>query len=113
MKSAFFCGKCGRMLTAYRKHEQTYDVVCTCGHTNQIHQTLQAGEHVPEKETRGDGVATPVESAGFPHVCKKCGFGFCEPTQLNASYSDESDILLYKCKKCGFVERQADGTGNT
>lgn len=113
VKSAFFCGMCGAILTAYGKHEQMYDVVCSCGHVNQLHKKLEAGEKAPRQETKGSGIATQLKSAGFPHTCKKCGFGFCEPTQLNPSYSDESDILLFKCKKCGFVERQADGTGNT
>jgi len=31
---------------------------------------------------------------------------------LGASYSDEADVYLFQCKKCGFVERQADGSGN-
>ena len=113
MKSAFFCGKCGRMLTAYAHHDAVYDVVCSCGHINQVHRALSVEEKLPQREKIGDGVAVPLITASYPHLCKKCGYGECEPTQISASYSDESDIYLYKCKKCGFVERQADGTGNT
>jgi len=113
MSESFYCKKCGRMLTAYEHHDRVYEVVCTCGHTNQIHQGLKAGEKISSHEEVGTGIAVPIESSGFPNKCKKCGHGECEPTQINASYSDESDIYLYKCKKCGFVERQADGTGNT
>ena len=112
MESSFFCSKCGRMLTAYRHHEQVYEAVCSCGHVNQIRHALSAGEKLPQKAEVGKGIAVPAESAGFPHTCKKCGYGKCEPTQINAPYSDESDIVLYTCKKCGFVERQAEGTGN-
>lgn len=101
------------MLTTYGHHERAYDVVCSCGHTQQIHHAISAGEKLKPKEEVGKGVAVPVKSAGFPHTCKKCGYGECEPAQINAPYSDESDIIFYTCKKCGFVERQADGTGNT
>lgn len=101
------------MLTAYGHHEHTYEVVCACGHLQQVHHSLVAGEKIPRAESVGKGVAVPEKTAGFPHTCKKCGYGECEATQINASYSDESDIILYTCKKCGFVERQAEGTGNT
>ncbi len=113
MGELFYCKKCGRMLTAYGHHDGMYEVVCTCGHTNQIHRVLRAGEKLRAKEEVGTGIAVPLETRGFPHTCKKCGYDECEPTQINAPYSDESDIYLYKCKKCGFVERQADGTGNS
>lgn len=101
------------MLTVFAHHDGVYEVVCSCGHTNQIRRVLKAGEKVARKEEVGSGIAVPEETAGFPHTCKKCGHGLCDPTQINAPYSDESDIYLYRCLKCGFVERQADGTGNT
>ena len=67
-----------------------------------------------EKEQRGSGIITEEPlSGGFPHICKKCGYGECDVVDLNPPYSDESNIYLYRCKKCFFVERQADGTGNT
>ncbi len=101
------------MLTVFAHHDGAYEVVCSCGHVNQIHHALRAGERIKTKEAVGTGIATPLEEKGFPHTCRKCGYGECEPTQINAPYSDESDIYLYRCLKCGFVERQADGTGNS
>ena|SRR3989338_2543099 len=112
MGVSFYCKKCGRMLTVFEERG-VQETVCSCGHVNQIHAGLVAGEKIKPQEAVGKGLAVPDTSPGFPHTCKKCGYGECEPTQINAPYSDESDIYLYKCKKCGFVERQADGTGNS
>ncbi|MEK6918162.1 MAG: hypothetical protein AABW51_04400 [Nanoarchaeota archaeon] len=49
---------------------------------------------------------------GFPHKCKKCEHDFAEVIDLGVSYSDESSVLLFRCKKCSHVERDAFGTSN-
>ena len=51
-------------------------------------------------------------SVGFPNTCKKCGHEGADVADLGAAYSDEANIYLFKCKKCGFTERQADGSSN-
>ena len=66
-----------------------------------------------KKTQKGDGIFEQEENKeGFPHTCKKCGHSESEVHDLGAQYSDESNIYLFKCMKCGFVERQADGSGN-
>ena len=65
-----------------------------------------------DKKETGQGVAKETETMDFPHTCKKCGYEQCDVESISARYADESDIYLYRCKKCKYVERQADGSGN-
>ncbi|MEK6825955.1 MAG: hypothetical protein AABY00_04165 [Nanoarchaeota archaeon] len=111
MNGIYFCKQCGKILELQKKEENNTGI-CSCGFTTIIPEIAFA--QPKEKEQVGAGVIREETSTGgFPHTCKKCSYGFCDPTQINAPYSDESDIYLYRCKKCKFVERQADGTGNT
>lgn len=112
MNTSFFCGKCGRMLTAYDGRLEQ-DVVCACGHTQKMIHELTAGEKLSHAEKIGGGVVRPDTKGGFPNVCKKCGHEGADVTDLGSPYSDESPIYLYRCKKCGFVERHSEGTGNS
>ena len=70
-------------------------------------------EKTRKKEEKANGVFSAEETAeGFPHKCEKCGHGEADVHDLGAPYSDESNVYLFKCKKCGYVKRQADGSGN-
>ena len=106
-----FCDKCGELLKIVHAGEANVGT-CSCGFVKQLQDELTVGEKAPAKEERGTGVVKEYLTQGFPHVCKKCKHGWCEIHQLSASYSDESDICLYTCKKCGFTERETDGTSN-
>jgi DNA-directed RNA polymerase subunit M/transcription elongation factor TFIIS len=68
-----------------------------------------------EKTEKGNGILDLNQedtTKGFPHVCKKCDCEFSEVLDLGISYSDESSVILFKCKKCGNVERDAYGSSN-
>lgn len=113
MKHIPFCEKCSKLLQVKKGKDSSSIGVCECGFTK-ILPHLQSTEKIKKKEKVGEGIEEDSSSSsGFPHTCKKCGYGECEIYDLGAAYSDESNILLYQCKKCNFVERQADGTGNS
>jgi len=103
-----FCKSCGRIL---QLKENNNVVICICGFANEASEVSfsQKGE---KKEKIGKGVYKEAKSLGFPHTCKKCGHERCDISDLGVFYGDEANIYLYKCKKCGYVERQADGTSN-
>ena len=72
-----------------------------------------SNEKIPPQTKKGKGIAKPEnDTKGFPHKCKKCKHEFAEVTDLGIFYSDEASIHLYKCKKCGNVERESYGSGN-
>lgn len=45
------------------------------------------------------------EFATYEHKCSKCGYGKAEIIDLGAQYSDENNLILLKCGKCGWSER--------
>ncbi len=107
-----FCPKCGSILNVHPSKGKEYGV-CRCGYASEVREGFSFGQKVIHTATLGAGVLKEETEEGFPHDCKRCGYGECELVDLGCSYADESNIYLYKCKKCGHVERQADGTGNS
>jgi DNA-directed RNA polymerase subunit M/transcription elongation factor TFIIS len=103
-----FCTKCGKPLKATEGL-----VECSCGFTKILDSKISSTEKIKKPEEKGKGVAEEKETTkGFPNKCKKCGYKYSNVIDLGASYSDEANIYLFKCKKCGNVEREAYGSGN-
>lgn len=111
MSKNIFCDECGKILKI-RNAGGLKLGICECGFVKEIHHGVTSSEKITRKEKIGEGVAVEDKEKGFTNVCKKCGYNKCDVYDLGASYSDESDIYLFKCKKCGHVVRQAEGSGN-
>lgn len=111
MTHLYFCEKCGKILQIKKEEHATFGY-CKCGYAKHLHSGVRFSQKENHEEELGTGIAHDEITQGYPNTCKKCGFGYSEIEHLNPFYSDESDIYLYKCKKCGHVERQTDGTSN-
>ncbi len=62
-------------------------------------------EKIKHKD-RGKGVVKDKDVfADYNHKCKKCGYGKAEVMDLGAQYSDENELIMLKCGKCGYTER--------
>jgi DNA-directed RNA polymerase subunit M/transcription elongation factor TFIIS len=109
MDKKWFCEKCGRILTVKQEEKGDSKGVCTCGFIKTVPpiEFVSRGERKKKIE-----VTEETKTAGFSHICKKCGFEGCEIGEIGAPYSDEANIFLYICKKCGHVERDSYGTSN-
>ena len=105
-----FCDLCGSILEIKNKEGELYGS-CSCGFEKKITEEISFPE-IAERPLKGEGALRDIETPGFPHICEKCGYDECDVTEYGPFYSDESSIILYKCKKCKYTERQADGTGN-
>lgn len=108
-----FCKGCGRMLKIASASENPI-IICDCGFVNE-NKGLTVSQKMQKKEKVGKGVVRENKKknlSGFPNTCKKCNHKYCEIFDMGVQYGDESGVILYKCKKCGFVERQADGPSN-
>lgn len=111
MKKLEFCPDCGNILLI-RIDEFRIIGSCRCGFFKEIEKGFLPSEKQVYSE-KGKGVFEKEMGAeGFPHKCGKCGYEEAEVYDLGASYSDESNIYLFKCKKCGYVGREAEGSGN-
>lgn len=112
MKKKLFCPKCGELLTFTNVSDVKLGV-CSCGFIGEVDEDFVISEK-PIKVTEGKGILVPDQDKdGFPHTCDKCGYGKADVVDLGASYSDESNVYLFKCKKCGYVSRDAYGSSNS
>lgn len=112
MTKEMFCSVCGKILSI-KKDEGGKNVgVCSCGFAKEIDSGFSFSQSIKKDKEKGKGILVETESRGFSNVCKNCGHGECEVHEMLPSYSDESDVVLYRCKKCKVVHRQHDGTGN-
>jgi len=109
-----FCKQCGKLLPM--KNEENKAIVsCSCGSLNVLARETAFEEKQKKKPHRSSEVLhdnSAEDLSGFPHKCRKCGHGFAEVKEMGIFYGDEAGVYLFKCKKCGYTERQADGTGN-
>lgn len=113
MKKIEFCPDCGRVLSL-REREWDFLMIgsCRCGFFKEMERGSLPSEKMISSE-KGQGVLEKEnETEGFPHTCIKCGCEEADVSDLGASYSDESNIYLFRCRKCGYVGRDADGSGN-
>lgn len=111
MNKMLFCEICGKILEITNKNNKIIGL-CSCGYSKETDFEVSFSEDIKKSEV-GEGVINEnEETIGFPHVCMKCGHNECEIWDLGVQIGDESNITLYRCKKCKYVERQADGTGN-
>lgn len=86
-----FCPKCGSLL-----ENQT----CSCGFTKTT--TLKLKEKPKHKTI--EVVDSKNLLAVYDHDCEKCGHKKAELIEKGQMYSDEDDVILYKCGRCGHVE---------
>jgi DNA-directed RNA polymerase subunit M/transcription elongation factor TFIIS len=109
MSKLVFCDSCGNLIKDKKKDTDKWE--CICGFIKDHKGDVMSIEKITQKKV-GEGVFRPEKREGFPHKCKKCGYGKADVDIISAFYSDESDTSLFRCQKCGFVERVTDGTSN-
>ena len=102
-----FCINCGKPIELDESNKE-----CSCGFINIIDSKTSFTEKIKKPEERGKGILVPEKSEekGFPHICKKCRYEYADVIDLGSSWADESNIYLFKCKKCGHVSRDAYGS---
>jgi hypothetical protein len=84
---------------------------CKCGFKRMSGiEVVSKEENISDKlKSRGDGVSVMDDKEGFLLKCVKCGCSFSDVILLGESSTNESNVYLYKCKKCGNVVRETDG----
>ena len=67
---------------------------------------LISSEKIKPPEEVGKGVVDKENSfATYKHECKKCGHTGAEINDLGVQWSDEDNLYLATCGKCGHSER--------
>ena len=49
-------------------------------------------------------VHSDFSMAHYDHKCSKCGFDKAELIEQGINYSDEDNVMKYKCGRCGHVD---------
>ena len=62
-------------------------------------------EEIKHKPKRGEGVLKKNIFATYNHKCKKCGYGKTQIIDSGVYVSDEDNLIMLKCGKCGYSER--------
>ena len=104
-----FCPMC-RALLIQKEVKGRIIGVCSCGfmRTGGIN-ILGEDNNVERGKLTGSGVANESDSKGegFSRICDKCGFDKAEAFSIT---SNESEVTIFKCLKCGYSVRQAQGS---
>lgn len=103
-----FCKDCQGLLILKEHKEGDYFECTNCGHIEIFTEDngLSSKENVIPEEIKGEGASEDKNIfADYPNICKKCGHGFAQILDLGVFISDEDNLILLKCGKCGFSER--------
>ncbi|MCK4552663.1 hypothetical protein KAT80_00470 [Candidatus Pacearchaeota archaeon] len=99
-----FCQKCKTLLSPQKKNGEVFLKCSKCGFESNT--DLTSRENIPKKEKVGKGISKDENIfATYEHKCSKCGYDKAQVLDLGISYSDEDNLFLVKCGKCGFSER--------
>ena len=103
-----FCERCEALMNSRQEDGMIIFQCSSCGFVETVADasTLNVKETIISEKTRGEGVGeSKNEFADYPNVCKKCGHGFAQILDLGIFISDEDNLILLKCGKCGHSER--------
>ena len=108
-----FCQKCKTLLSPHKTDTQTFLECSNCGWFIEVDNKtfLISKEKIIPKEKKGAGTAENQDfSSGYNHICKNCGHDKAKIIDMGIFYSDEDNLILLKCGKCGAAERIGDKT---
>ena len=99
-----FCKKCKSLMTVLTDSDGVFLRCPKCGFESVAN--LSSREKIPAKEKVGEGFSDSRNIfATYKHKCSKCGHVGAEINDLGVQYSDEDNLFLVTCGKCGFTER--------
>lgn len=102
---SLLCQRCGSLMKISKSF-----VICRCGYKDKIKgEIVLKTAPKAKQELKGNGIAKSGNVLAISqHTCKKCGYDKAQIIELGCYYSDEDEVIRYKCGRCGFVE-QAPG----
>lgn len=104
-----FCPECKNILKAFRENGKTILKCDNCGFFEEIEnekEDLVARQKIKQKEEVGRGIVKAKDIfATYDFVCKKCGNTKAQIIDRGIGYSDEDNLILLRCSKCGFSQR--------
>lgn len=102
-----FCPKCKALLVPHSIGEKSILACKNCDYFREVvTKPLIEENKIPKKPKVGTGIASDKnEFATYHHKCKKCGYGKAEIIDAGVFISDEDNLIMLRCGKCGYSER--------
>ncbi len=102
-----FCPNCKGLLVPHSIGERSVIACKNCDYFREaVVKPLVEENKIPKKPEVGTGIASDInEFADYPHKCIKCGYGKAQIIDVGVFYSDEDNLIMLKCGKCGYAER--------
>ena len=100
-----FCPKCGDLLIPEKKEEKFIATCNKCGFSRTM-KPLKKKEKLKPEEKIGEGIIKNENLlADYTNKCPKCGYNKAQIIDMGIFYSDEDNLIVLKCGKCGYSER--------
>jgi len=102
-----FCPKCSNILIPERISEKEFVEKCSyCNYSRKFNgKMLIMKNKIPKEKIGTKIVEEKNEFATYHNKCKKCGYDKAQIIDLGIFYSDEDNLIMLKCGKCGWSER--------
>ena len=105
-----FCKKCKGLMIPFKNFEKGISQLkcssCEYIEEEDFSKIIGANEKFLPAIKKGEGIASNKnEFADYKNICKKCGHNMAQVLDLGIFYSDEDNLYLLKCGKCGFSEK--------
>ena len=102
-----FCQRCKSLMSPRKINDKDFLKCLNCNFIREMDNSfLKTSEKINNKKEIGKGIKKDENSfATYNNICKKCGYNLAQILDLGIFYSDEDNLILLKCGKCGFSER--------
>ena len=103
-----FCPRCENILIPEKLGEKEFWAKCAhCDFSEKLmpNSQLVEKEKILHEHQIGRILNSENEFATYKHKCQKCGYGKSQVIDVGTFYSDEDNLILLKCGKCGWAER--------
>jgi len=100
------CPKCKNLLVSKIIRNKIILKCEKCDFFKQIKIPSASKEKIKPPEPVGKGIMKNKNLfATYKHKCEKCGYDYAQVLDLGIFYSDEDNLILLQCGRCGYSER--------
>jgi len=103
-----FCPRCKALLIPQKIDDKFFLKCDACNFLKKLKEEefLVIKNKITRPELKGKGVLKDENVlATYEHKCKKCGHNKAQVLDLGIFYSDEDNLIMLQCGKCGYSER--------
>ena len=101
-----FCQRCKSLMSPHKANGENFLKCLSCDLIHEMDDSFLKTSEIIKKDELGEGVKDNKNIfATYLNKCKKCGYDKAQILDMGIFYSDEDNLILLKCGKCGFSEK--------